>query len=126
MHIHYRMLLPTLIHSSPILVHSSRLLVHLLGFRFSATYLYTLNRHDSSREPIRIEHTRLSAANRIEHTRLSAAGQNQVLRHPSLQPIRIEHPWLSAAHQNRVLRQPGRQLTRIENHYTEENPEILG
>ena len=102
MHIPYRMLLPTLIHASPILVHSSRILIHLLGFRFSATYLYTLSRHDSSREPIRIEHTRLSAANRIEH------------------------PWLSAAHQNRVLRQPSRQLTRIENHYTEENPEILG
>ena len=101
------MLLPILIHASPNLIHALPILIHWLGFRFSAPNLNTLNRHDSSRQPIRIEHPRLSAAN-----------QNQVLRHPSRQPIRIEHPRLSAANQNRVLRHPSGQPIRIEHYVT--------
>ena len=36
--IHYRMLLPILIHASPILIHASPILIHALGFRLSAPY----------------------------------------------------------------------------------------
>ena len=43
-----------------------------------------------SRQPIRIEHSRLSAAN--QNRALSAANQNRVLSHPSRHPMRIEHP----------------------------------
>ena len=70
---HYRMLLAILIHASPmliharpifidwlgfpfhILIHALTILIHWVGFRLSALYLNTLNRHDSSRQPIRIE-----------------------------------------------------------------------
>ena len=108
---HYRMLLPILIHASPILLHALPILIHWLGFRLSAPYLNTLNRHDSSRQPIIIEHGKkthqLRQPIRIEYyvTRVvsqsessteknpstSSANQNQPLRNPSRQPIRIEH-----------------------------------
>ena len=70
----------------PILIHALPLLIHWLGFRLSAPYLKTLNRHDLSRQPRAPKNPRLSAAN-----------QNRLLRHPrritslSCQPIRFEH-----------------------------------
>ena len=79
---HYRMILPILIHASPILI-------LWLGFRLSTPYLNTLDRHDSSqqhpRQRISIEHP-----SRQPKTP-SAANQNRVLRNWSRQPIRIEY-----------------------------------
>ena len=52
----------------------------------------------------------------------SATNENQVLRHPSRQPIKIEHgknPSTSSVNQNRVLRNPSPQLIKIEH---EKNP----
>ena len=48
--------------------------------RLSAPFLNTLPTRLGCRQPIRIEHPRLSATN-----------QNRVLRNPSRQPIKIEH-----------------------------------
>ena len=105
--IHYRMLLPIFIQASPILIHVLPILVHWFGFRLSAGYLNALDGHKLSRQPRAPEYPRLSARN-----------QNQVLRHPSCQPIRIEHPRFSAANQNQVLRNPTSQPIRIEHYVT--------
>ena len=68
----------------PILTHALTILIHWLGFRLSAPYLKTLNRHDSSRQPLRIQHPRTLGSRQptwIEHPRALA----------SRQPIRIEY-----------------------------------
>ena len=97
------------IHASPILIHALPILIHWLGFRLSApypntciTYLNTLTRlhillhwTDTTRQPIRIEIPRLSAANQNRDPSAlgsqsessitspeSSANQNRVLRHP--------------------------------------------
>ena len=87
--IHYRMLLPILIHASPTLIHALPILIHLLGFRLLAPYLNTLNRHKSSGQPIRIEHPRQPIRNEYYVTRVVSQSKWNTLG--SRQPIRIEY-----------------------------------
>ena len=88
----------------------------------SITYLNTLTRLSAFGFRLHIlihwtDTTRLGSQSESSTRDPSAANQNQVLRHPSRQPIRIEHgknPSTSSAYQNRVLRHPSRQPIRIE------------
>ena len=96
--------LPILMHAAPILIHAYPILIPLLGFRLSAPYLNTcipylntLTQLPFSAPYLNTLPTRLGSTLgsrqpiRIEHPRLSATNQNRVLRHPSRQPIRIEY-----------------------------------
>ena len=95
--IHYRMLLPILIHASLILIHALPILIHWLGFRLSAPYLNTLNQHDSSRQPIRTEHPRTLGSQqpiRIKYyvTRVVSQSESSTEKtHQLRQRIRIEY-----------------------------------
>ena len=83
------MILPILIHASPTLIHALPILLHWLGFRLSAPYLNTLNRHESFRQQIRIEHPRQPIKNEYYVTRVLSQSKSNTLG--SRQPIRIEY-----------------------------------
>ena len=95
--IHYRMLLPVLIHASLILINALPILIHGLRFRLSAPFLNTLNRHDSSRQPIRIDHPRTLGSRqpiRIKHYVTPVVRQSESSTektHQLRQPIRIDY-----------------------------------
>ena len=103
--IHYRLLLPILIHASPILIHALPILIHLPGFQPSAPYLIALNRHDSSRQPIRIGYPRTLG---------------------SRQPIRIKYYVTRVVSQSESSTLGSRQSSRIEYYVTQKHPRALG
>ena len=102
---HYRTLSSILIHALPILIHwlgfrlSAPYLYTCIAYlnklsRLSRPYLNTWIAHLNTLSRLSAPYTNTLTTRqpiRIEHPRLSATNQNQVLRHPSRQSIRIEH-----------------------------------
>ena len=96
---HYRTLLPILIHASPILIHALPILIHWLGFRLSAPYLNTciayLNTWSRlSARPTRLEPESAANQNRARKKPLNFVSQSESSTektHQLRQPIRFEY-----------------------------------
>ena len=110
------MLLAILIHASPILIHALPILIHWLGFRLSAPYPNTLNRHDSSRQPRTHQNRRQPI--RIEYYVARVVSQSKSRTLGSRQPIRIEYSVTRVVNQSESSTLGSRQPFRIDYYVT--------